>query len=201
MNTKNNARRRESRRRIQEALAALLEDRDLDRVTVTAICERAQINRSTFYASYRDVYDLAESLRAWIERQMGELYRKEREQGFNSNDYLRIFRHIYQNQDTYRLYFKLGLEPRKITRWDDALALQEFDGEHIAYHAEFFRAGVTAMIRLWLSGGCRETPEQMNEVLMAEYRGRVRRGGPEENPGAQGVPVNSGDDSGDNMQR
>lgn len=172
MNTKNNRRRQESRRRIQAAFAELLEERDLDHVTVSAICERAQLNRSTFYASYQDVYDLAERLGAWIEEQGAELFRKEREEGFNSNDYLRIFEHIYENQETYRLYFKLGLEKRVITRWDARLAAEQHVDANVAYHAEFFRAGLNAIIRMWLMGGCRETPEEMNEVILSEYRGR-----------------------------
>lgn len=172
MNTKNNARRRESRRRIQQALIELLDDRPLERVSVTAICERAHINRSTFYASYRDVPDLAESLGRWIEAQMAELFRAEHEQGFNSNDYLRIFRHIYENQDTYRLYFKLGLEYAEVTRWDEDLAREQLGGAHIAYHAEFFRAGITALIRRWLADGCRESPEELFAILRAEYAGR-----------------------------
>ena len=42
----------------------------------------------------------------------------------------------------------------------------------IKYHIEFFRNGLNAIIKLWLAGGCQETPEEMAEVLKAEYRGR-----------------------------
>lgn len=42
----------------------------------------------------------------------------------------------------------------------------------IKYHIEFFRNGLHAIIKLWLAGGCQETPEEMAEVLKAEYRGR-----------------------------
>ena len=37
---------------------------------------------------------------------------------------------------------------------------------------EFFRAGITKIIKMWLDGGCQETPEEMFEVLQSEYRGR-----------------------------
>lgn len=40
------------------------------------------------------------------------------------------------------------------------------------YHIEFFRNGLNAIIRLWLAGGCAESPEEMAEVLKQEYRGR-----------------------------
>lgn len=37
---------------------------------------------------------------------------------------------------------------------------------------EFFRSGITAIIKMWLAGGCKESPEDMCEVLRAEYGGR-----------------------------
>jgi AcrR family transcriptional regulator len=52
-------------RRTQAALArALIElvgDQELSRITVADVAERADVNRSTFYAHYRDVHELAEA--------------------------------------------------------------------------------------------------------------------------------------------
>ena len=42
----------------------------------------------------------------------------------------------------------------------------------IDYHCEFFKSGITAIIKHWLSNGCLETPEEINGILMSEYRGR-----------------------------
>ena len=49
-----------TRRALREALLDLIEEKGLDRVTVKALCERADLNRGTFYLHYRDVYDLLE---------------------------------------------------------------------------------------------------------------------------------------------
>lgn len=43
---------------------------------------------------------------------------------------------------------------------------------NLKYHIEFFRNGLNAIIKIWLAGGCKETPEEMAEVLHQEYRGR-----------------------------
>ncbi|MBQ9937180.1 MAG: TetR family transcriptional regulator C-terminal domain-containing protein, partial [Oscillospiraceae bacterium] len=42
----------------------------------------------------------------------------------------------------------------------------------LEYHIEFFRSGFNAMVKKWLSGGCKESPEQLSLVLKNEYRGR-----------------------------
>lgn len=49
-----------TRRALREALLDLIEEKGLDRVTVKELCERADLNRGTFYLHYRDVYDLLE---------------------------------------------------------------------------------------------------------------------------------------------
>jgi len=53
-----------------------------------------------------------------------------------------------------------------------ARAEQDFKSKHVDYHIEFFRNGLNSIIKLWLNGGCRETPEEMDEILKSEYRGR-----------------------------
>ena len=40
---------------IRDALIDLLEEQPLEKISVTDICERADVNRSTFYAHYEDV--------------------------------------------------------------------------------------------------------------------------------------------------
>lgn len=51
-----------SRRLIKEALADLLQEKPLDKITVTDVVNRAQINRGTFYAHYADIPDVIHHL-------------------------------------------------------------------------------------------------------------------------------------------
>ena len=45
---------------------------------VTDICKKANLNRSTFYANYLDVYDLADKIKEKLESDVAELYQDER---------------------------------------------------------------------------------------------------------------------------
>lgn len=47
-----------SRRLIKAALADLLQEKPLDKITVTDVVNRAEINRGTFYAHYADIPDV-----------------------------------------------------------------------------------------------------------------------------------------------
>ena len=47
---------------IRQALFELMKDRPINKITVTDICKTADINRSTFYSYYEDVYALLTSI-------------------------------------------------------------------------------------------------------------------------------------------
>lgn len=51
-----------SRKMINAALADLLLEKPLDKITVTDVVARAQINRGTFYAHYADIPDVIDNL-------------------------------------------------------------------------------------------------------------------------------------------
>lgn len=172
MNTKNNSRRRESREKIGKVFVELLQSRELNQITVSDICKKADLNRSTFYANYLDVYDLADQLRMELENEFSDLFA-----GYDTDaDHdgaLRMFTHIRENQLFYKTYFKLCYDEKHlIIIYDANRALQAFGGKHLKYHIEFFRNGLNAIIKMWLRDGCPESPEEMAEVLKQEYQGR-----------------------------
>ena len=174
MNTPNNERREESMERIERVFVELLQTKELDEIRVSDICKRAGLNRTTFYANYADIYGLADAIRNKLENEVTDLYEDEITQRFNSNDYLKLFRHIKDNQIFYQTYFKLGYDNEyKVIAYDVNLAREHFHNQFVEYHMEFFKAGITQIIKLWLKNGCRESPEDMVEILKSEYRGRA----------------------------
>ena len=173
MNTPNNKRKKESLEKIEKVFIDLLQNKDLDEIHVSDICKRAGLNRTTFYSNYMDIYDLADSIRDKLETGLADIYREEIATGYNSNDYLKLFRHIQANQIFYRTYFKLGYDNNyKILAYDTELAKKHFQNRFINYHIEFFKSGLTKIIKMWLQNGCPETPEEMLEIVKSEYQGR-----------------------------
>lgn len=172
MNVKNNKRRMESQEKIERAFVELLQSREIKDITVSDIIKMTGLNRSTFYANYMDIFDLADKVRGKLEQDFGSL--------FADYDYfnertgsLKMFKHIKENQLFYKTYFKLCYDEKHlISIYDQKRAEMEHIDKNIKYHIEFFRNGLNAIIKLWLAGGCQESPEEMAEVLKSEYRGR-----------------------------
>ena len=172
MNTKNNKRRKESQEKIERAFIELLQTREIKEITVSDIIKRTGLNRSTFYANYLDIFDLADKTRQILETEFSNL--------FAEYDYFneqtgaeKMFTHIKENQLFYNTYFKLCYDDKYlISVYDPKRAEQEQIDSNIKYHIEFFRNGLNAIIKLWLKNGCQESPKEMAQVLKQEYRGR-----------------------------
>ena len=172
MNIKNNKRRRESQEKIEKAFVELLQIREIKDISVSDLIKMTQLNRSTFYANYLDIFDLADKVREKLEKDFSNL--------FADYDYfsehtgaLKMFTHIKENQIFYQTYFKLCYDDQHLVSiYDPRRAEKEQMNSNLKYHIEFFRNGLNAIIKLWLACGCQESPEEMAQVLKQEYRGR-----------------------------
>ena len=145
MNTKENKRHQATLQRIFAAFAALLQDQDLNKISVTELCEMANIERSTFYANYENISALANRYAAEIEKQVVA-------QPHAEGEFAWIFEYIVVNKDVFDTYFKLGISQVK----ED-------------YKMLFFRNGAYSVAKMWFDGGCKESPVQMGEILKKEY--------------------------------
>lgn len=170
MNTKNNKRRRDSISKIESVFVELLQTKELEQITVSEICKNADINRSTFYANFIDIYDLAEKIIKRLWEDFLSLYVDDFKNKKDRMDFLKLFSHIKENQLLYKTYFKLDNMDIGIVGFDKEIAEMFFDMKYIDYHIEFFKHGLNAIIKKWLNGGCKETPEEMQQILNNEYK-------------------------------
>ncbi|MDD5922946.1 MAG: TetR-like C-terminal domain-containing protein [Eubacteriales bacterium] len=98
-----------TRKVIREALFDLLNEKHPDKITVKEICEKADINRATFYRNYMDIYDLYEQLEE-------ELTSSAFSDGNIENDRHKLLEIIYENQAFYREFFESRMESRYIKK-------------------------------------------------------------------------------------
>lgn len=53
---------RKTKKAIQDVFCEMTKEKRLNEITVKELCAKADINKSTFYLHYRDIYDLAKSI-------------------------------------------------------------------------------------------------------------------------------------------
>lgn len=170
MNIANNKRRKDSVDKIEKAFIELLQTKDLDRISVSEICKITNLNRSTFYSNFLDVYDLADKVCKHLEEEFLSLYAEEIKNETRTNNFTRLFGHIKENQLFYKTYFKIANINMNIIGLDTEMAQKYFNMKYVDYHIEFFKNGLNAVIRKWIDGGCKESPEEIEEIIKSEYK-------------------------------
>lgn len=146
MNIKDNKRHQETLQHIYSAFAALLQDQELNNISVAELCEMANIDRSTFYAHFDDIPALANSLAAEIEKQIAA-------QPHAEGEFTWIFEYILENKELFRIYFKLDVSQASAD-----------------YMTIFFRKGVYSVAKLWFDEGCMDSSDKMGEIISREYK-------------------------------
>lgn len=78
MNTINNKRKKDSREKIQKIFLELIQTKEINQITVSDICKKANLNRTTFYSNYIDIYDLADKIKDNLYQEVINIYKPER---------------------------------------------------------------------------------------------------------------------------
>lgn len=177
MNTKNNRRAKSTRDGMKQALLQLLNRMDILDITVSGLCDAAQVNRSTFYSHYDSVADILEEL----EREIAEnLFERFAGDGYDENDLFSmgnlaiVLEHIRENQNFYRAYLAQSTAQKQLNGAFEELFRQlvrpmmhrlSVDDTASEYYFAFFQAGFLAVLNRWLQNRCREEPEEILSYL------------------------------------
>ena len=77
MNKENNKKRKNSQYKIQKVFMELIQTKEINEITVSDICKLANLNRSTFYSNYINIYDLADKIKEELFQDVLNLYPNE----------------------------------------------------------------------------------------------------------------------------
>ena len=172
---------------IDEAFLALLEDKDFDYLTVKEICQKAGVNRSTFYLHYDTTRDLLNESIEYLSHQLLAKYQTPRltEQDFAVGDLDKLLLYTPQYTVPYLEFIKTNKRA-----FMTAVAKQElFDTERTfdqiftrvlspilsryqvptseqRYLVRFYMSGIHAIIIEWLKGGCTDAIDTMAALIV-----------------------------------
>ena len=167
-----------SRRFIRQAFMDLLKEKKFEKITVTDIVNRADINRSTFYAHYADVRGLVEEIRSEaVERAMAVVKEMDfRELLHCPAPFLRKLVEIAnENRELYTIMGKTvlsmsQLEKIKVILVEKALELSEIPEEirnqrSFRIRLHFFVGGIINVYQQYLVGNLDVTTEEIVEEI------------------------------------
>ena len=173
--------------RMDEAFLKLLEEKDFAYITVKEICEKAGVNRSTFYLHYETVNELlAESARYIIDKLIANMpqdtaeffeklqTRPLEELHLITPEYLTPYLNFVKEHSR---IFRTAVEHSSVLGMDDAyLALNRhvftpiLDRFHVPlseqkYMMPFYIHGLMGIINEWLKEDCKDSVEHIISVM------------------------------------
>jgi AcrR family transcriptional regulator len=167
---KNNRRTQYTQTSLKQALIQLLQQQPLAKVTVTELCQQADLNRSTFYTHYHDPMalfqaiesDLITAIRpllAGTEPDLPAILTVLQQQQAAT---LVICRNL--NESTRLQQFLTSI--RHETALDYRHWFQTDDPVMLDYYFDFFLGGSLRVITTWLQNGAQQSPIQVATVIM-----------------------------------
>ncbi|AEI39824.1 TetR/AcrR family transcriptional regulator [Paenibacillus mucilaginosus] len=187
---KEDRRVRKTRRAILDALLSLTREQGLHAVTVGGITDRADINRATFYAHYRDKQDLIEQAVSEVLSEWGTV-EEHRWAGSGSEvDFdrlLPIFTHMFEKIGKHAEFYRIMLGPGGYPGFSENLRdvmcrlirhshhrVLELKRARPLVDPDIYLSYVTSaqlgVIIHWLHQETPHSPEYMAEQLMLLYR-------------------------------
>lgn len=167
-----------SRRLIRQAFLELLKEKKFEKITVTDIVKRADINRSTFYAHYPDVMGLVEELVEEVVSRSTELVRDMdiRTIFQNPAPFLSSLITIGQeNAELYRLLGKSDFSLRQVEKLKSVLAEKAVTEVNIPesirmssdyrIRVSFFLGGIMNTYQQWIMGDLECTMEEIAQSI------------------------------------
>lgn len=156
---------------IKNSFIQLFRELPLNKITVSAICELADINRATFYKYYTDTYDLMDQLKA-----EGFLRLKKVIEKADSNHLLEILTlvtmQIKEHRDLYMLLFANNSD-RTFVNQIFLLCYQTIESgisdmfpnmpkEQQEWVYSFLTQGCGGILECWVKNGMREDPLEVS---------------------------------------
>lgn len=182
-NEKNDRRIRYTKMVLKQSLLDLMKVQSINKITVKDICEKADINRGTFYSHYDDAYDLLEQIENELREKIEETLTKHNTTTmFSLNFITEIFECIKENDALCKVLISEHGDIDFIKKIiyiahdrfidDCAHSFSAADKSHYEYIYDYIANGCVGMVRRWAQNGFKENAPEMAELAaQISYKG------------------------------
>ena len=178
METKKEDRRvRRTKKLLTQALTQLLQEKQVNEITVKELTDLADMNRGTFYLYYKDIFDMIEKIEDELFENLNAIIalRENTDVSEQAKPILRdLFMFIEDNQEMCRVLLSPNGDMNFLHRLNEVMrekCLQLYQTadlkgseDEFDYHYSFIVFGCAGIIRSWVNRGCPENAEEMAEL-------------------------------------
>ena len=181
--------------RFDKALLSLLEKKPFEYITISEICGKAEVNRSTFYLHYENTSDLLKETTTYVIETFSSYFVDDAESIITKIADSELADLIYINEKYLHPYLSFIKENQRLfsavlsqpTTFDTKAIFQRlFDNifkpildrfhyprDEQNYVMMFYLNGITAIITEWLKDGCQKSIEEISAIIHICIYGRA----------------------------
>lgn len=169
-------RNRKTKNAIIEAFLNIVEKKDISKITILELCDKADISRGTFYLHYQDIYELYSEIESDTLVEIGELFDKSlmnRKPIYYADflektaeyllDHKRIAK-LFLNEKTSFTFLKrvkFYFVDKEIKGKDD----KEDTYENTSYQVAYKAAGIVGVLQQWVETGMQLSPKDLSKLI------------------------------------
>lgn len=172
---------------MDQALIKLLEEKDIEYISVKELCEKAGVNRSTFYLHYETIGDLLEEATEYVLNQFLSYFDRSPKQFLSQMEEVQLSELVFVQDEFLEPYLKFVSEHRSVFKaaiknpismksdkrmfgikkyiLEPVMKRFQIPVEEQNYWMTYYMSGVWAIIQEWISRDCKEPIGQMIGII------------------------------------
>ena len=160
---------------IKDSFIDLLEQKPINKITVTELCTHCEINRATFYRYYEDIYDLLEKLKGQYVLELKAAISVSKDDYTISGFTSEILEVILKNKELSRILFSLKngkdflddvldiAHQKCIEKWNRYG--KNVPQSQVGYLSTFITAGTIGILNEWIQNDYKESPSEIANLI------------------------------------
>ena len=174
---KEDRRVRRTKKLLTQALTQLLQEKQINEITVKELTDLADMNRGTFYLYYKDMFDMLEKIEDGMFEALDAIISLHEHDDVSQQTkpiLLDLFDFIEENQEMCRVLLSPHGDMNFLHRLNEVVRekclkawpnIRKEKGEaDFDYHYSFVVFGCAGIVRAWVNRNCPESAEKMAEM-------------------------------------
>ncbi|WPC43695.1 TetR/AcrR family transcriptional regulator [Clostridium sp. JS66] len=167
---------RKTKQTLLQALTKLMSKKKINNITVKELTDLADVNRSTFYLYYKDIFDIVDKIESELINDFSETYDKFSKEATTYDDlfhfFIYLFEFVQNNGEMFEIFLCQSGEYTFIEKLKDAIKhckipLDDTSSEVEAkYCMPFAISGCIGVVQQWLIDGMKTSPKDMAGILV-----------------------------------
>jgi len=166
---------RKTKKALRESLAELLMEKSIQNITVRELTDKADVHRSTFYANFKDIYDLYNQTEDFVMQEISEILSAEYD--LDAKRFFGVLlQYIFDNKQVCRLILSgniNGVFINRISALFKDLCIECWKREHnlncsekdLGHYAQFFLSGGMGVVGEWVASSFDCSMEEIMQLL------------------------------------